>query len=98
MLPSINQLADASGDPTVNTLAGNAAQLLANANLRDSSFTEHSITRVIIRLEGAEGADAQRVEAALLTLKHLRDVSYCISQRACKHLPCMLILLHCAEV
>ena len=75
MLPSLNQLADGSNGPTVTTLAGDAAQLLANANLRDSSFTEHSITRVISKLEDAEGGDAQRVEAALSTLKHLRDVS-----------------------
>lgn len=76
MLPSINQLAEGSDDPTVKALAGTAALLLGGAGLQDSSFTEHSISRVIFRLEGAEGAEAERVEPALITLKHLQDVSH----------------------
>ncbi len=76
MLPSINQLAEGSDDPTVKALAGTAALLLGGAGLQDSSFTEHSISRVIFRLEGAEGAEAERVEPALTTLKHLQDVSH----------------------
>jgi hypothetical protein len=76
MLPSINQLAEGSDDPTVKALAGTAALLLGGAGWQDSSFTEYSISRVIHRLEGAEGAEAERVEPALSTLKHLRDVSH----------------------
>ena len=76
MLPSINQLADGSDDPTVKALAGTAAILLGAAGLQDNSFTEHSISRVIHKLEGAEGDEAKRVEPALTTLKHLQDVSH----------------------
>lgn len=75
MLPSLNQLADGSDDATVKALAGTVAILLGGAGLQDSFYTEQSTTRVISRLETAEGADAERIEPALTALKHLRDVS-----------------------
>lgn len=75
MLPSINHLADGSDNATVRALAGTVALLLGGVGLQDSFYTDQSSTRVLSRLEGVEGADAERVEPALTALKHLRDVS-----------------------
>lgn len=75
MLQSLNQLADGSDDAAVKARAATVALLLGGIGLQDGFYTNHSITSVIGRLEGAEGSDAARIEPALTALKHLRDVS-----------------------